>query len=268
MNFPTSQTPPPPSPYPSPMPASTPEPAGPGLSEPQRLVNTFIAPSKTFADLRRNASWWVPWLLSAVFGLMFGIVAAQKLDTAQMVRQKIEQSPSAQKRMEQLSPQQREQAIALQANIAKVTFYMLPLFTLLSGLIVAAVLMAIFNFIMGAEVPFSRALAIAFYAGVPAILGTILLTVSILLSADPSTIDLNSNPMPTNPGFFMDPNGNKFIYGLVSGLDIFRIWYVVLLGLGFSVASSNRKPKASTGITAVLVIYAIIVLIGAGLRAM
>jgi len=28
------------------------------LSEGARIVNTFIAPSKTFTDLRRNASWW------------------------------------------------------------------------------------------------------------------------------------------------------------------------------------------------------------------
>ena len=27
------------------------------LSEPARIVNTFIAPSKTFTDLRRSAAW-------------------------------------------------------------------------------------------------------------------------------------------------------------------------------------------------------------------
>jgi hypothetical protein len=267
MNFPTSQTPPPPSPYPTPQPSAS-EPAGPPLSEPQRLINTFIAPSKTFEDLKRNSSWWVPWLLSGVFSLLLGIVAVQKLDMMQMVRERTEQSPSAQRRMEQLTPQQREQALALQASITKVTFYLLPLFTLIGGLIVSAVLMAIFNFIMGGEVPFGRALAIAFYAGVPGILGTILLTVSLLVSSDPNTINFNTNPMPTNPGFFMDPTGNKFIYGLASGIDIFRLWWVVLLGLGFAVASSNRKPKTGTAIATVAVLYFIVVLIGAGLRSL
>jgi hypothetical protein len=36
------------------------------LSEPQRLVDVFIAPSKTFTDLRRNASWWAPFLITAI----------------------------------------------------------------------------------------------------------------------------------------------------------------------------------------------------------
>jgi hypothetical protein len=266
MNFPTSQTPPPPSPYPQSTPPAA-EPTGPGLSEAQRLINIFIAPKKTFEDLKRNPSWWVPWLISAVFSLIFGFVAVQKIDMAHMVQQRIEQSPSAQKRMEQLPPQQREQAMALQATITKVTFFMLPIFSLISGLIIAAVLMVVFNFLMGAEVPFQRAMAIVFYAFVPGILATILLTVSILVSSDPNTIDFNTNPMPTNPGFFMDPQGNKFIYGVASGLDIFRVWLVVLLGLGFAAASSNRKPSVSTGLVTMFVIYAIIVLGGAAIRA-
>jgi hypothetical protein len=33
-----------------------PEPAP--LSEFERIIDTFIAPSKTFTDLRRSAAWW------------------------------------------------------------------------------------------------------------------------------------------------------------------------------------------------------------------
>ena len=49
-------------------PAPTPETAP--LSEGARIVNTFIAPSKTFTDLRRSASWWAPWILIAVFAIV------------------------------------------------------------------------------------------------------------------------------------------------------------------------------------------------------
>jgi hypothetical protein len=64
----------------------------------------------------------------------------------------------------------------------------------------------------------------------------------------------------------MDPMGNKFIYALVSGVDVFKIWAVVLLGLGFTAASSNRKPSAKTGIVTMFVIYGLLLLIGAGLK--
>jgi hypothetical protein len=257
MSFPTGPTPPPPPVYPASVPMS-PEPAGPGLSEPQRLLNVFIAPRKTFEDLKRKPSWWVPWLVTAIFILIFGVVAVQKIDMVQFLQREIDKSPSAQRRMEQLTPEQRERGLAIQATGTKVVFYIYPLFTLIGGLIIAAVLMAVFNFLLGAEVPFQRAMAVVFYTYVPLIISTILLTLSVLFSSDPNTIDL-TNPMPTNPGFFMDPQGNKFIYAIVSSLDIFSIWVVTLLGLGFASASSNRKPSVSTGITTMFIVFAIFV---------
>ncbi|HEY1936730.1 MAG TPA: YIP1 family protein [Candidatus Angelobacter sp.] len=263
MSSPTGPTPPQFTPSGEPI---TTESAAPGLSEPQRLVNTFIAPRKTFEDLKRNASWWAPWLISAVFALIFATVAVQKLDMGRFVQQQIDRSTRAQKRMEQLTPEQRAQSIALQTTITKVTFYMVPFFLLIGGLITAAILMAVFNFILGAEVPFQRAIAIAFYAALPGILGSILLIVSVLVSADPSTIDIAGNPMPTSLGFFMDPEGNKVLYGLASALDIFKIWWVILLGLGFSIASSNRKPSVGTALTTTFVLYGIVVLIGIGFK--
>src|SRR5215472_3458972 len=121
MSSPTGPTPPPPPMYAAPVQPTTPEPDGPGLSEPQRLMNTFFAPSKTFTDIRRNASWWVPWLVAAIFALAFGIVAVQKIDIPRFLQQQIDKSPSAQARLERATPAQREQGLALQATITKVT---------------------------------------------------------------------------------------------------------------------------------------------------
>jgi len=265
MSSPTGPTPPPPM-YAAPLPPTAPEPAGPGLSEPQRLVNVFIAPNKTFEDLKRNPSWWVPFVVSAVFSLIFGIVAVQKIDMRQFAQQQIDKSPLAQRQLERLTPEQREQNLAIRAMITKVTFYAFPVFQLIGGLIFAAILMAIFNFILGAEVSFARALAVVFYAGIPGIIRAVLLIISLLTSSDPSTIDLSGNPMPTNPAFFLDPQGNKVLYSLASALDIFIIWYVVLLGLGFAAASMNRKPGKGTGLATVFVCYGILVLIGLGFK--
>ncbi|HKR94625.1 MAG TPA: YIP1 family protein [Candidatus Angelobacter sp.] len=266
MNFPTSQTPPPPFPNQPVAPAMAPEPIGPGLSEPQRLMNVLIAPSKTFEDLRRKASWWVPWVVTSIFTIIFAVVVVQKIDMGHFIQQQMEKSPSAQKRMEQLSPEQRARATELQGTIAKVAFFAFPLISLIGGLIMAAVFMAIFNFILAAEVPFERAMAVVFYSYIPFIISSILLTASLLFSSDSSNIDL-ANPMPTNLGFFMDPHGNRFLYEVASALDIFSIWVVVLLGLGFATASSNRKPSKSTGIVTMLVVFAIFILCRSAWRA-
>jgi FtsH-binding integral membrane protein len=157
--------------------------------------------------------------------------------------------------------------MGLQATIAKVAFYMSPVINLILGLLFAAVLMAVFNFGFAAEVPFQRALAIVFYSLLPRTVYFILLCVSLLVSSDPNSIDIAGNPMPTNPGFFMDPQGSKFLYSLMSNFDLFAIWVVVLLGLGFAASSPNRKLNAGTAITTMLVIYAILIIAGAGFKA-
>src|SRR5260370_31907693 len=60
-----------------PVPAASAE-SSPALSEGERLINVFIAPSKTFTDLKRKASWFVPWLLLAVVSFAFIGAGAQK----------------------------------------------------------------------------------------------------------------------------------------------------------------------------------------------
>ena len=257
-------TPPPPMPS-APAPQ---EPVQPGLSEPARLANTFVAPAKTFDDVRRKPSWFAPWLLTAVVSLIFGFVAVQKLDMTQLVRQAMERSPMAQRRMEQLTPEQRERAVALQATITKVTFFASPLLLLLGGIIIGAILMGVFNFGFGTEVSFRHALAVTFYSLLPGIVSAILLIISILVSSDPNSLDFASgNPIATSPAFFMDSGGNKFLYSLASSVDIIRIWQIVLLGLGFAIvgSSSRRKLAPGTAVATIVAIYFAIALVRAGI---
>jgi hypothetical protein len=250
---------------PTPQPSSGPLP--PRLSAGARLVNVFIAPRKTFEDVRVNSSWWVPWLVGVIVSFIFGAIAAQKIDMVEFARHQVEQSKFAQRQLEQLPPEQREKQIQLRANITKYTFYIVPFFTILFGVIVGAVLMAVFNFGFAAEVTFSEALAIVFYAYLPRALFALLLGGSLLVASDPNSVDIAGNPMPTNPAFFMDPQGNKFLYSLLGYVDIFALWSTILMGLGFAVVSRNRKLTPSTGITTMLVVYGVLALIGSFFKA-
>src|SRR5215472_14249410 len=100
----------PPPPIVAPVPPAA-QPAQPGLSEGPRLINVFIAPRKTFQDLQLKSRWWVPWIITTIFGLLFSVIAVQKIDMVRFTRQQIEQSKLAQRQMEQLSPEQQERAI-------------------------------------------------------------------------------------------------------------------------------------------------------------
>src|SRR5712671_5903690 len=96
------------------------------LSEPARIVNTFIAPSKTFTDLRRNASWWGPFLLMIVISTVFVYTAGQKIGFRKIMENQMQAQPKAQERLEKLPPDQREQQTEVGAKFTQVVSYVFP----------------------------------------------------------------------------------------------------------------------------------------------
>jgi hypothetical protein len=225
-----------------------------GISEPQRILNIFFAPRKTFEDIRRNPSWWVPWLLVSICILGASFVVKQKVNLEQVVRHQMAQSQAS----ENLSKEQREQQerrIAIVVKIIRVGSYIYPLIFLITGLVIGAILMGTFNFILEAEVPLNHSLAIVFYSWLPSIIAEALGIITLLLSTHLEGVNLR-NMIATNPGYFMDPSSSsKFLYGMASSLDLIAIWTIILLGIGFKVNSANRKLTMGMSIGTVASVY-------------
>jgi hypothetical protein len=262
MSSPIGPTPPPPPMYTAPVQPTAPDPTGPGLSEPQRLVNTFFAPSKTFIDIRRNASWWVPLLLISIFSISFFVMVDKKVGFEQVARTMLANN----KAIQQLDPAQQEQAYARTAIGLKVGEFGAPIFVLIYVLVTAAILMATFNFMMDAQVTFSQSMAVVMYGWLPGIVSAILGMVALAFG-DPEGFRLD-NPVGTNPAHFMDPTSTpKFLYAMLTSVDVISLWIVVLIGMGFAL---NAKKKISTGaaIGTVAVWYFIAKICGAAFAAL
>jgi hypothetical protein len=237
---------------------------GEGLSQSARLVDTFIAPSKTFMDINRNTSWWVPWLLVSVISLAFVMVAGQKVGFEKITNTQMQSNPKQVERMEKLPPDQRAQNMALAVKITQGISYATPLFILLFTVIIAAVLMGTFNFGAGTQMKFGAAMAVTMYAFVPTILKTLLATVSLLAGADPDAFRID-NPIATNPGFFLSSTEHPALYKLASSVDVFTIWTMILMVIGFTCIS---KAKKGTSAAIVFGWYIVVTLIGVGFAAM
>jgi TctA family transporter len=127
-------------------------------------------------------------------------------------------------------------------------------------------LMATFNFMMDAQVSFSQSMAIVMYGWLPGILSAIL-AILALAFGDPEGFRMD-NPIGTNPAHFMDPTSTpKFLYAMLTSLDVFSLWIVVLIGIGFAL-NAKKKISISSGITTVAVWYFIAKLVGAGIAAL
>jgi hypothetical protein len=243
------------------VPAPTPELAP--LSEAARIVDTFIAPSKTFTDLRRNASWWAPWIVISVFSLLFIYSMGRQVGFDQISRNQVAHSSRADQ-FDKLPADQQAKQIQLSSKIIGFFAYGSPLLILLYCLIATLALWLTFKVGVGGETTFGQAYAIVMYAWLPGIVGGILGTISLFAGVNPEGFDINS-PVGTNLGYYLDPaSTGKFIHSLAGALDVISIWSLVLVGIGFS---STSKVKRSTGITIVAVWFLVYKLVGATMAA-
>lgn len=226
----------------------------PGLSEPQRIINTFFSPSKTFEDIRRNASWWVPWLLLAIVSVALGPILSKKIDWEQVVREQRENGFSS-VAFQGLTKEQQDQQVALGAKIAAKFVYASPVFLLLSGLIMAAILSSVFNFGLEAEVSYKRSLAIVFYSLLPQIFRVVFAIIVLQLRSDTAGLNPN-NLVGTNIGYYLDKASvGNFVYGMATAVDVIMIWCIILMGIGFSLNAKPRKLSQGTAITVIVVLY-------------
>ena len=233
-----------------PMSAEVPSPETAPLSEGVRIINTFIAPAKTFTDLRRNASWWGPWLLISLISLLFVYSMDRQVGFDQISKNEIAHSSRADQ-FDKLPADQQARQISFSSSLVRYLSYGIPVMILLYFAVTSLVLWATFKFGAGADVSYKTAYAIVFYAALPGVIGSILGAISMFAGVNPEGFNVN-NPVATNPAYFMDPTTNKFLYGMASALDVIVIWTIILLGIGFS---CNSKVKRTTAIVIVAAWY-------------
>ena len=79
------------------------------LSEGARIIDTFIAPSKTFTDLRRSAAWWAPFLLMVIVATALVYTAGQKIGFRKLMENQMQSQPKAQARLDNLPARPAQQ---------------------------------------------------------------------------------------------------------------------------------------------------------------
>jgi len=220
-----------------PLEAERPEP----MSFGARFAGVFHSPGSTFADIVRKPTWLAPLLVLVASAVLFTEAMLWKVGMDRIIRMSLEQSP----RTAQMTPEQVEQAATQFARIGAISahvgaFLGTPLFLL----IVAGLGLLIVNAIFGKDLDFPVAFSVTCYSYLPSILASPMGLAMIFLG-DVERFN-PQNPTPTNPGFFLNPlETAKPLYSLASSIDVFTVWFLILLGIGFS-AATGRKVKSSS----------------------
>lgn len=218
-----------------------------GLSQVERVVDTFVAPTKTFTDIRRNASWWLPFLLLILVSLAFTVSIDRKIGFDQVAQTNMNHNASAQQSMSNMPEAQRDQTIHRIGAFTKVVSYLYPVIGLIFALICAGILMMTFNFGLGAKASYKQYLAVWFYAGLPFLIKFLLAAIAIFAGVSAEQFDIN-NPVGTNVGWYLTSDSPLWLRTLLSSADIFTLWVVLLLILGCSMVAKVKRSSAAVAI--------------------
>jgi len=237
----------------------------PGLSQVERLTNTFTAPSKTFEDIKRgNKSWWMPFIIYIVLGFVFYGVVNTKVGMRQVSENQVKLSPKAEDQMAQLTPEQREQRMKISTSITQGLFMGTPVILLIMGAVISLVLLGTINFGFGGRAKFGSIFAVWMYSMLPSCIKTILGIVVLYAGAAPESFNIK-NFAPTNLGAFLNPlETNPGLYSFASSIDLITIWCLVLVGIGTALVAGVKR---TSGYIASFGWWAVVILVGAGLAA-
>ena len=235
----------------------------PALNQWERIVDTFMAPSKTFTDIRRSASWWLPWLIASVFALIFIFSVQHQVGWDQVVANTIHQNPKAMERLQKLPPDQLAATMAMQAKITGISVYFIPLELLLMALVASGVLWGTVNFGFGGKATFGQMYAVWFYATLPLTITSILAAITLFAGLDPTTFNIK-NPVGTNIAYYISASAPQWLITVLTSVDVLKIWAAILLTIGCAKVAQIKKSSAAF---AVFGWWILIILVSTGIAA-
>ncbi len=239
--------------------AAAEEPQAPGpINHFGRLFGVLFSPGATFADIVRRPTWVVPTVTMVVISLLASIIFVQRVDWRDVVSQQIEKSPRA----SQLSAEQKQQQIEAGAKFA-------PIFGYVGGLIAPAFILLLtclvmwgsYSLLAGVNPGFATSFAITAHSFMTALVSTPIFLLIIFLKPK-GTIDIE-NPVATNVAAFLPEDTAKWLMTFCKQIDIFTIWTLVLLAIGFA-AVNPKKLKTGNALVIALSVWFVYVIVRTG----
>lgn len=216
---------------------------GRGLSEVERVVDTFVAPSKTFRDILRSTSWWLPFILLVLVTLGTTVVVDRQVGFERVAENQVHQSPKQEEQMSALTPEQKAARMQGMAKGYKYSTYGSFLFILIFVAIAALVYWASFNFGLGANTTFGQMFAVWMYASLPRLITGLLTIVTVLFGNNADSYDMR-NPVGTNLAYFM-PDSAPWLKAALGFFDVIGLWQLVLLVIGTAIVAKVSRGRAA-----------------------
>ena len=202
-----------------------------------RVAGVFASPGPTFAAIARRPSWWLPLIICAVVSIAATAAVLPRIDFESALREGLAA------RGRTIPEAQFDQILATQKRLAGLGYVWAALAPALIALVVGTVLLLAFK-AFGWDLQFRQAFGVTSHALLPTI------GISMLLILFVTRLDL-VNPADlgdlthSNLGFLVDRHANPALHSLAGSLDLFGIWMLILLVIGFAAAANVTRRKVA-----------------------
>jgi Yip1-like protein len=233
--------------------AAQPAPAPAAKNAFQRIVGVFFAPGETFADIARKPDILVPLLVILAIGYVTTFLVMPHLDWDAMLAQ---QQEMVKKQNPNVSDGDLAQMGKFTKAIAKVMGYIGPLLVIVGYLIIALVIWGACR-MMGGQGDFKQAFSATLYAHFPRVLLGIIAAVVVMARGmvDPSTM---ATVVKSSPAFLVDMKEQPVLFSLLGSIEIFQIWTIILLIIGFAALTRLSKAKTAAIVISLWVITLVV----------
>jgi hypothetical protein len=213
----------------------------PQMSAISRMIGVFFSPKPTFADIVRRPSWVAPLIVLFVIWFGLNVALVQKADWVEVSKEQITKNKFASRAVDNLPDDKKGAVYEQAAGRAKITRYVRAVIGWPMLLLFAALIYwGLYRLIGGARTNFATAFSIAAFAHLPMGLRE-LLAIPVTLLKDPAAID-PENFLASNPAAFLGSDAPIWQTALLAPFDVFGIWAVILIALGFSAADPKKLP--------------------------
>lgn len=234
-----------------------------------RLSGIYFSPSETFPAIGKAPKVVIAIVLTGIIAAVSSAVLTNRIGMENLVRKQME--PMVERgwmTQEQADLAIQQSTTGVRGTISKVQG---PVFAAIGYCILVLALTALFkliSMILGAENEFKQLLGVTAWTFLAiSILQTALFIIVIYLKS-PDDLDL-FNPVGSNLGAVIGmlvEKPPKFLTSLASWIDVFGIWRIVLLSIGY--AAVSRKLKSGTAAVFLFILYFIGALIFSAVTSM
>ena len=223
-----------------------------------RIIGTLFSPKSTFEDIVRKPGWVLPVVLLTLLSLGVSFAINQRINWREFMSQQIEKSPSA----ANMSAEQKEQRIEGGAKFSPAFTYAIGLLgPVIATLLVGLVMWGSYNLLGGANTNFGTSLSITAHAFLTGLVSSPLL-ILILYLKPIGSVDLE-NPVAANLAAVLPDDAAKWLFALCKSIDIFSIWTLILLAIGFA-ATNPKKLAGSKAFSIAFTVWAVFVVCRVG----